>query len=247
MKLLFIRHGDPDYVHDTVTEKGRREIELLADYLAPMPIRDFYVSPLGRAQDTAKATLRRIGRQAETCGWLEEFPGRVVDETTGKKTIPWDFLPDIWTKKPEYYDKDGWYDEALMRTGEIKESYRKICGGIDGLLSRYGYDRDGSLYRTEGGNTDTIALFCHLGVQFSILSHLLGIPAVLLWHSFYVAPTSITTVISEERVPGRVFFRCAALGETTHLKLGGEPVSCAGLHEEIPGVRPVLPGSVPER
>lgn len=31
MRLLFIRHGDPDYVHDTLTEKGHREAALLAE------------------------------------------------------------------------------------------------------------------------------------------------------------------------------------------------------------------------
>ena len=30
MRLIFIRHGDPDYVHDTLTEKSKREAELLA-------------------------------------------------------------------------------------------------------------------------------------------------------------------------------------------------------------------------
>lgn len=25
MRILLIRHGDPDYVNDTLTEKGRRE------------------------------------------------------------------------------------------------------------------------------------------------------------------------------------------------------------------------------
>jgi hypothetical protein len=34
MKLLLIRHGEPDYEHDTLTEKGRREAEYLADMLA---------------------------------------------------------------------------------------------------------------------------------------------------------------------------------------------------------------------
>ena len=29
MKLLLIRHGDPDYTHDSLTEKGQREAELL--------------------------------------------------------------------------------------------------------------------------------------------------------------------------------------------------------------------------
>ena len=29
MRLIFIRHGDPDYKNDDVTEKGKREVELL--------------------------------------------------------------------------------------------------------------------------------------------------------------------------------------------------------------------------
>ena len=30
MKILLIRHGDPDYEHDTLTEQGWVEAELLA-------------------------------------------------------------------------------------------------------------------------------------------------------------------------------------------------------------------------
>ena len=30
MKIRFIRHGDPDYGNDTLTEKGRKEAQLLA-------------------------------------------------------------------------------------------------------------------------------------------------------------------------------------------------------------------------
>ena len=60
MKLLIIRHADPDYSIDSLTEKGRREAELLADRLCRMEIAAFYVSPLGRAQDTASYTLKRM-------------------------------------------------------------------------------------------------------------------------------------------------------------------------------------------
>ena len=34
MRILIIRHGDPDYAHDTLTEKGHRETKLLAEKLA---------------------------------------------------------------------------------------------------------------------------------------------------------------------------------------------------------------------
>ena len=33
MRILIIRHGDPDYANDTLTEKGHREAKLLAEKL----------------------------------------------------------------------------------------------------------------------------------------------------------------------------------------------------------------------
>ena len=31
MRLIFIRHGDPDYSIDNLTEKGKREVKLLTE------------------------------------------------------------------------------------------------------------------------------------------------------------------------------------------------------------------------
>mgnify|MGYP000433862946 FL=1 len=44
MKLLIVRHGDPDYSIDSLTEKGWREAELLSEKLSKLDIKDFYVS-----------------------------------------------------------------------------------------------------------------------------------------------------------------------------------------------------------
>ena len=40
MRLLFIRHGDPDYVNDTLTAKGHREAALLAERAADLELGD---------------------------------------------------------------------------------------------------------------------------------------------------------------------------------------------------------------
>ena len=65
MKLLIIRHGDPDYSIDSLTEKGRIEAELLKRRLVKQDIKDFYCSPLGRAKATAAPTLAAFGKEAE--------------------------------------------------------------------------------------------------------------------------------------------------------------------------------------
>ncbi len=46
MKLIFIRHGEPDYSIDSLTEKGWREAELLSKKLSKLDIKDFYVTSL---------------------------------------------------------------------------------------------------------------------------------------------------------------------------------------------------------
>ena len=38
MKLLFIRHGEPDYEHDSLTPEGFREAECLAERLSQLDI-----------------------------------------------------------------------------------------------------------------------------------------------------------------------------------------------------------------
>ena len=74
MRLIFIRHGDPDYAHDNLTEKGKREVELLTKRVCSWKnITQIYQSPLGRAKATAAPTLERLGRNAITCDWLQEF------------------------------------------------------------------------------------------------------------------------------------------------------------------------------
>ena len=233
MRILIIRHGEPEYHTDTLTEKGRREAALLAERLSGMKIDAFYTSPLIRARQTARATLDRMNREAETLDWLHEFRGTVVNPKTGACECAWDFMPQYWTRCPEMGDFDTWTQNALIATGNSAEIYRETAKGLDALLARYGYYRDGALYATDRNSDATIALFCHFAISMNILSYLLRIPFHLLLHGFITAPASITTLVTEERVPGEVWFRCVALGDTSHLYAADEPVSHAGRYAEI--------------
>ncbi|MEE1238915.1 MAG: histidine phosphatase family protein [Acutalibacteraceae bacterium] len=225
MKLLIIRHGDPDYSIDSLTEKGRREAELLKNRLVKQDIKDFYSSPLGRARATAEPTLSAFGKQAEICPWLEEFSGYISDPKTGENKIPWDLMPEYWTNTPNYFDKDKWTDTPLMSSGNVKEKYGAAVSGIDKLLEKYGYIRDGNLYMVQKESRDTVALFCHFGVECVLLSHILNISPVLLWHGFVALTSSVTTLITEERESGKAYFRCCGFGDISHLYAGEEPPS----------------------
>ena len=100
MRLILIRHGDPDYENDTLTEKGWREAALLAKRVSKWPVTDFYCSPLGRAKATASLSLEAVNRTAVTYDWMREFSYMITDPTTGRVHIPWDFMPSYWTSEP---------------------------------------------------------------------------------------------------------------------------------------------------
>lgn len=227
MKLLIIRHADPDYSIDSLTPDGWQEARLLADRLGQLDVKACYVSPLGRARDTASVTLDQLGMQAETCEWLREFFPRIQRPDRDEPMIPWDWLPADWTATPEYLDPFAWCFTPVMRAGQVKEEYQRVTSGLDELLARHGYRRDGRLYRAAAANRDTILLFCHFGVECVLLSHLLNISPMPLWHGTCAAPSSVTTLVTEERRKGTAYFRMGTFGDTSHLYAAGHTPSFA--------------------
>lgn len=226
MRLLIVRHGDPNYEIDSLTEVGWKEAELAADYISKLDIKEFYLSPLGRAQDTAGCTLKRMNRTGITYDWLREFWPRIDrPDVTDKKKNVWDWLPQDWTTEPRYYDVDTWTVTERMKEGHVKEAYDEVCKGIDEVLKQHGYLRENNYYRVTEANNDTIVFFCHFGIECVILSHLLHVSPMILWHGFCAAPASITTVYTEERREGIASFRIAAFGDTSHLYAGGREPS----------------------
>lgn len=234
MRIIFVRHGDPDYVNDTLTEKGIREANCLGERVKSWNIDDVYCSPLGRARKTAELALRYQHKEPVVYDWLREFFIPVKDPVTGQDRIPWDFMPAYWTGEKELFSKDNWTNAPVMQTGNVDEEYTKLCNSLDKLLEGYGYVRQGDYYKTNHGGQagpecdKTIVIFCHLGVTFAMLSHLLGMSPLILWQGFFVAPTSVTVVTTEERVEGEAFFRVQMMGDTTHLHDGKEPISGSG-------------------
>lgn len=249
MHLIFIRHGDPDYANNTVTAKGKIEAEYLADRIAGWNIKYFYCSPYGRAQDTLKPAMEKLGRTYEVKPWLKEFDFRVKDPVTGNERGGWDWLPDYYFDNKIFFDKDNWYDADVYRSGDYKSHYKDVCNGLDEVLLKYGYSRkietkpvytctphitepyshEEHLIPHQKDLDETNLVFtCHLGVMFTLISHLTGLSPVQLWQGFFVAPTSVTVLGAEERLPGKVFFRVQMLGDVSHLTKHKEDASASG-------------------
>jgi len=215
MKILIVRHGDPDYSIDSLTPTGWKEAELLSSRIAKLDVKAFYVSPLGRAQDTASLTLQKMGRTATTLPWLREFAPRITKPNKQHPHIAWDWLPADWRNDPRFYDAEHWVEMEVF--APIREELKWVQDSLDALIASHGYVRQGNLYRAEKANEDTIVLFCHFGLECVLLSHLLHVSPMVLWHGFCAAPTSVTTVVTEERRKGIANFRITAFGDISHL------------------------------
>lgn len=228
MKLWIVRHGEPDYEHDALTEKGRKEAELLADRLTKQEADFYYVSPLGRAKETAAPTLERLGREAVEYEWLQEFTARVYKPNIPeRRSIAWDWLPQDWTTDERFYSLAHWHEHPVMQEASVKQTYDAVIQEFDALLVRHGYERDGRLYRAVKPNNDTLVFFCHFALECVLLSRLLNVSPMILWHGFCAAPSSVTTVVTEERRPGLASFRVLEFGDVSHLKAAGEAPSFA--------------------
>lgn len=229
MRILIIRHGDPDYSIDSLTKKGWTEANLLADRLETEQIDDIYCSIYGRAKDTAAETLRRKNMTATYCDWLREIDYMKCRDPQNPEDFRhiWDFLPRDFCPRGELLKKDDWKKDDWIKDTDVPQLYDNVCAQLDGVLAKHGYFRHGNMYKTECGNHDTIAFFCHFGCESILLSHLLNTSPFVFLQNFCALTTSVTTIYTEERIKGEVSLRCAGFGDVSHLYKGGEQPSFA--------------------
>ena len=112
-----------------------------------------------------------------------------------------------------------------MREHRIRPVYEAVTAALDALLADHGYVRQGRLYRAERPNRDTLALICHFGLEGVLLSHLLNLSPMVLWHGTCAAPASVTTLYTEERRQGVAYFRMNGFGDVSHLWAAGRAPS----------------------
>lgn len=223
MRLYIIRHADPDYANDTLTAHGHAEARALADRLRDVKIDHLYTSPLGRARATADYTAKLKGQHPEVLEWTAE-PGHWIIEQPhdkGPHVCVWDVHGHrVRTCEPLPSHHD-WHSVHPFDNPLFREEYDDICQRSDELLAGHGYVRDKGVYRIERENRESLAVFCHGGFGLIWLSHLLAIPLPSMFVGFFLPPTSVTTILFDERENGVAVPRCIGLGDLSHLYAAG--------------------------
>lgn len=228
MKLMIVRHGEPDYKIDGLTEKGKKEAELLSKRLLGENITAFYCSTLGRARLTANPTLEKLGIDAQYCEWLREFDYATVKlPYLENEVCAWDLLPSYVETLDKIYSPTEWVNEDFIKSSDLPTHYKAVCDKLDEMLEQHGYKRDGYGYRAISANHDTVVLVCHFGLTGVLLSHLTHCSPFSIWQHVCTAPTAVTTLYTEEREDGIAHFRASAIGDISHLYKEDEQPSFA--------------------
>lgn len=222
MKLVLIRHADPDMVNNTLTPHGFVEAEALAEAYKNFQFDEAYCSPLNRAKFTADIFMKYHANGSYVIkDWLKEISTPIRVPYEKEEVIPWDFLPAEFVREEPFFAGDAYFSSEWLKSGDVEKLYNEAATGLDEILRSNGYIRDGRLYRVVQSNTKTILLFCHFGMMAALMSHLLNIPFVLLAQYFECQPTGVTTIVTEERQKGIAQFRCLNFSDINHLTSRG--------------------------
>ena len=226
MKLVFIRHADPDYPNNTLTEKGFEEIKALKKFYDRKDFKAVFCSPLNRAILTCEA-IKNMNNNYEIKEWLMEFPDAV--NINGESHHAWDFPEDLIDENIDsIFDVHNYEKNKIYKNTEIKKHIDEITFKFDQILEQYGYKRKGSYYIPIKPNDDTLLFVCHLGIMSVLISHLFNCTYINVAEYFAPAPCSVTTLISEERKPGLAHFRASTMGDVSHLLMDKQKPSKAG-------------------
>ena len=224
MILYIIRHGDPDYETDSLTEKGKIQAELVGKRLFEAGIDRVFSSPLGRARQTAEPLCRLSGLEYTVEEWTRE-----IDVNRMMTPIPDGEQKSISLVQNTYFRENGDADLSFSRSFEcagVRDSdMRAVCEKIekdgDAFLERLGYKREGDIYRIIRENNERVALFCHGALGRAWISSLLRVPLHIMWASFNYTHTGVTVIEFRNNANGMTAPKCLSYCDMSHIYSSG--------------------------
>lgn len=215
MRIIFVRHGEPDYERDCLTDEGRLQAAAAAERLAGEGISEIFASPCGRAFETAAFTAARLGLPVTTLDYMHEI-------SWGGAGIPHEGHPwtlgDLMLAEGFDFQHRDWRTHPYFDGNAATAHYRDIAARFDAFLATRGYRHEGRRFYCEGGADETIALFSHGGSGACVLAHLLSLPfpyvASVLPYDF----TSIIILDFAVNAGAYVFPRVELFNDCAHIR-----------------------------
>ena len=232
MLLYIVRHGDPIFAPESLTERGKLQVAAVAKRLARYGVDKIYTSPMNRARQTAKPTCDLLNRDAEILPWVsEEIAWKYFTCNDGQVATTWCFRTEnscVELRSPEI-EKLGkeWYKAEYFRNKGVRaeEGYKYLRAESDAFLASLGYEHDpaSSRYKIVRHNEDRVAVFCHQGLGLSWLGVLLDIPLPITWTAFDISHSDLTVIHFADHPSGYTVPMMLTLSNDSHLYAEGLP------------------------
>lgn len=229
MLLFYLRHGDPIYDPDSLTELGKHQAEALGKRLALYGVDRVYASTSQRAISTARPLCEMIKKEMTLLDFCnEKYAGRDFDSTDSAGRHWFAFMnPELAeilvSDEVRALDK-RWYEHPQLAKYNFGKGVRRVDLETDRLLTELGYehDRAKNMYRATRPNEDRIALFAHAGFGMAFLSSVLDIPYPQFSKHFDMCHSGMT-VIDFENTGEWVIPRILTLSSDSHIYREGLP------------------------
>ena len=175
MRVIFVRHGHPNYQKDCLTELGHRHAEEAALRLKDEGVTQIYSSTCGRAFETAQHLGALIGVEVVGCDFMREIKWGALEGEAYADGHPWTLVDEMIGRGEAIMDAD-WRNHPDFVNNRLLGCCDTVAKGADEWLASLGYVREGLYYRVREGSPKTIAAFGHGGETAAMLCHLFNIP-----------------------------------------------------------------------
>ena len=218
MRIIFVRHGHPDYAHDCLTQLGRQHAAAAALRLQDEGIEAIYSSTHGRAMETASHLADALHLPVTGCDFMREINwGSVDGEPLFADGHPWDTVDRMVAQGESLVDPD-WQNSETFRRNRVVQCVEKVAAGTDAWLATLGYTREGLYYRAGKDTKRTIAAFGHGGASTAILAHLFNLPFPFVTSTMGPDYTGITIVELPDEEGALVKPRLEMLNDARHIR-----------------------------
>ena len=220
MRLILVRHGDPNYEKDCLTELGHKQAAIVAERLLDEGIEEIYSSPMGRARQTAAPFAEASGiKNVQILDFMKEIRYGREDDLYNQDMSPWVGVDRLVNEGVNLQSPD-WQNFPLFVDNTATIDINAVQKASDPWLKSLGYERESLYYRNirKDDSQHTVVLFSHGGSSTAFLSRVLNIPFPLLCASLHIPHTGIT-ILRFDRTPGKLSLPVIELmNDGNHLK-----------------------------
>ena len=226
MRIIFVRHGHPNYEMDCLTPLGHKHGEAVAERIKNEPVEKIFSSTCGRAMETAVHIDKYFGLGVEGLEFMREIKWGSAD---GSRIYgdghPW-LTSDYLVEQGKDLLDSGWRESELYRNNRVVAAADTLGTNFDVWLSKFGYTREGEYYRVGRPQYGTIVLVSHGGASSAVLAHVFNLPLPFVCSAICPDYTAVTVVNLSEQEGALAAPKFEIMNDARHI---------AGIGREVDG------------